>query len=228
MHWIQILIISILSILLFIVYRLMYLYKILYEVKKSSKKQTPNLRTIPVNTMICLGSGGHTKEMMIILKELDPRKYDPRTYIVADSDTTSQSKVVEIESEYKKVTGLKLDYHNVVKISRSRHVNQSYFTSIFTTLRSVVECIPLIYHHRPELILCNGPGTCIPVCIITFLMKIFFVHTKCKIVFVESFCRVKTLSLSGKILVEFADVFVVNWPKLQGISPRIEYFGRLM
>lgn len=36
-----------------------------------------------------------------------------------------------------------------------------------------------------------------------------------KLVFVESACRVKSLSLSGKIMYHIADSFIVQWPQLQ-------------
>lgn len=35
-------------------------------------------------------------------------------------------------------------------------------------------------------------------------------------VFVESWARVRTISLSGKILLPFADRFLVQWPALDG------------
>lgn len=39
-------------------------------------------------------------------------------------------------------------------------------------------------------------------------------HTR--IIYVESFARVKSLSLSGKILRYFVDTFVVQWPNTSG------------
>jgi beta-1,4-N-acetylglucosaminyltransferase len=79
---------------------------------------------------------------------------------------------------------------------------------------------------RPELIVCNGPGTCIPICVIAFMMRVLYI-TDTKIVFVESICRVKTLSLSGKILLLFADIVLVQWPKLKEIYRRTTFIGRL-
>jgi len=44
-----------------------------------------------------------------------------------------------------------------------------------------------------------------------------------KIIFIESFARVQTLSLSGKILYYFADRFLVQWPELRTKYPMSEY-----
>lgn len=155
--------------------------------------------------------------MMEILKELNRSKYNPRFYVLANSDITSKTKVEKFEDSNE-------DYE-IIKISRSRHVGQSYLSSVFTTLYSIMNCIPMLIRLQPELIICNGPGTCVPICLIAFLMKLFFINRNCKIVFIESFCRVKTLSLSGKILIWITDLFVVQWPQI--ISGKIKYFGRL-
>lgn len=180
-------------------------------------------RKKPARTLIVLGSGGHTAEMMSIVKQLNKKNYSPRYYILASTDSTSESKVLSVEEP----TTSKNDYE-LFRIKRSRHVGQSYLTSVYTTVRSIWQCIPLVYHLQPDLVLCNGPGTCVPICLIAFMLKVFgAINVQCKIVFVESFCRVKTVSLSGKILVWIADCFVVQWPQLVQFTLKARYFGRL-
>lgn len=70
-----------------------------------------------------------------------------------------------------------------------------------------------------DLFVTNGPGTCIPIVLcLQFqyvlnipLLEWLFLRKKCKILFIESWCRVYALSLSGKIVYWLADRFVVNW-----------------
>ena len=50
----------------------------------------------------------------------------------------------------------------------------------------------------------------------------------CKIVFVESLCRVKTLSLTGKILQFLADEVLVQWEDLASKYPRTKYIGKFL
>lgn len=184
---------------------------------------THERRKKPARTLIVLGSGGHTAEIMTIVKQLNRKNYSPRFYILADTDQQSKAKVLCLEEP----TTSKNDYE-FVPIKRSRHVGQCYFTSVFTTIRSIWLCIPVVYHLQPDLVLCNGPGTCIPICLITFLLKMCAaINVKCKIVFIESFCRVKTISLSGQILIWIADSFTVQWPQLANFSPKVTFFGRL-
>lgn len=178
-----------------------------------------NKRNKPCKTIICIGSGGHTTEMLKLVETLDFTKYTPRHYILANNDQISETKIKGLE----KANG---DF-KIVAIPRSRIVGQSYFTSIFTTLYSIVYSVPVVWGIKPDLVLCNGPGTCIPICVIAFLMKAALV-CDARIVFVESYCRTRSFSLTGRILMYFADNIVVQWPKLKEKLKRAEYIGQLM
>lgn len=196
---------------------LRFLYLIYNVVMGRTAKSSP--RSKPSKTIICIGSGGHTTEMLHLTQNLDATRYTPRIYLVAKSDTTSTAKVKEAEGSN---SGYLLVY-----IPRSRAVGQSYATSIFTTLYSVIGTVPIMVKVRPDLVLCNGPGTCIPVCLIAILMKAMFVCDP-RIVFVESFCRTQTFSLTGKILAFIADNVLVQWPELKRKFNRADYIGQLM
>ena len=174
---------------------------------KNGKRPKETERTTPAKTLIVLGSGGHTTEVLRILQQLNTEKYTPRTYVQAQSDEISSKKVKEIEADAK-------DY-KIVKISRSREVQQSYLTSVLTTIRAILESFPVVWREKPDLLLCNGPGTCIPLCLVSFFFNTLFLSNT-KIVFVESFCRVKSFSLSGKILYYLANHVIVQWPYLNG------------
>jgi beta-1,4-N-acetylglucosaminyltransferase len=108
-------------------------------------------------------------------------------------------------------------------------VGQSWITSFFSTLLACVVAVPAVFRLKPDLVLCNGPGTCIPVCAIAFLYKMLGVNS-CWIVYVESICRVETLSLSAKLLYWFhiANEVFVQWPELQEKYPRTKYIGLLV
>lgn len=176
-------------------------------------------------TLIVLGSGGHTAEMLEIVKALNIERYAPRFYVISKTDTQSILKLVDVEVEKEPNS----ERHNfeIISIPRSREVLQSYWTSIVTTLWSTFSCIPILLRTRPDLILTNGPGTCVPVCLVAFWLKLFYINAGCRIVYVESMCRVKTLSLSGKMLLGISDLFVAQWPDVQACSSKIQYLGRL-
>ncbi|RXN01170.1 UDP-N-acetylglucosamine transferase subunit ALG14-like [Acipenser ruthenus] len=76
-------------------------------------------------------------------------------------------------------------------------------------------------------VLCNGPGTCVPLCASALLLGILGVK-KVLIIYVESICRVETLSLSGKLLYHLSDYFFVQWSALKEKYPKSTYLGRIV
>ncbi|KAL2348925.1 hypothetical protein Fmac_002925 [Flemingia macrophylla] len=124
-----------------------------------------------------------------------------------------------------------------MKIYRSREAGQSYITSVWTTLIAIVHALCLMIKIRPEVILCNRRGTCIPLSAIASICKVFYPlhlltfyateivqasrHVQrirwLPIFYVESVARMGRLSLSGLLLykLRMADQLFAQWPQLQ-------------
>lgn len=118
--------------------------------------------------------------------------------------------------------------HFVVEVvPRTREVGQSWVTSAFTTLRALISSLLVLCRHQPTLILSNGPGTCVPLCVGAVMLRVLGVCPS-RVVFVESLCRVHSLSLSGHLLYPLSDHFLVQWPQLTKSHPRACYMGRLV
>ncbi|KAL4235625.1 UDP-N-acetylglucosamine transferase subunit [Mactra antiquata] len=182
-----------------------------------SVANVPSKRTKSASLLAVLGSGGHTKEILCLLEHLGSH-YQPRYYVLANNDKMSEEKINQMESD----KHYKISIH---KIPRSREVSQSWITTVISTIYAIFYSIPLVLSIKPEIILCNGPGTCIPICLVGMLLKVAY---PVKIVYVESICRVETLSLSGKILYHFADSLIVQWPQLVTKYPKAKYLGRVV
>ena len=62
------------------------------------------------------------------------------------------------------------------------------------------------------MILYNGPGTCLPLCVIAFLFKVVGIRWSSTF-YVESIARVRRLCLSGLLLykLRMADQFFGQW-----------------
>ena len=96
---------------------------------------------------------------------------------------------------------------SIIKLFRAREVKQSYFTSVITTIIASLHSfiillkISLFAKYKLDLIVTNGPGTALPLCYIYFFFSyILLFNLKAKILFIESFCRVNELSMTGKLL----------------------------
>ncbi|XP_027910516.1 UDP-N-acetylglucosamine transferase subunit ALG14-like [Vigna unguiculata] len=205
------------------------LVRLLYVIYHSRRPLTKR-GLKPVSTLIILGSGGHTAEMINLLAVLQKDRFYPRFYIAAATDIMSLQKAQMLENSLtsENASGV-TDTAQFMKIYRSREVGQSYITSVWTTLVALVHALWLMVKIRPEVILCNGPGTCIPLCAIAFIFKVLGIRWS-SIFYVESIARVRRLSLSALLLykLRMADQLFVQWPQLQRQYPRVTYVGRLM
>ncbi|XP_002715893.1 UDP-N-acetylglucosamine transferase subunit ALG14 [Oryctolagus cuniculus] len=180
-----------------------------------------------LSLVVVAGSGGHTTEILRLLESLSSA-YSPRHYILADTDEMSAKKInsFELDRANRDSSTMRTRYY-LHRIPRSREVQQSWLSTVISTLHSMWVSFPLIYRVKPDLVLCNGPGTCVPICISALLLGILGIK-KVIIVYVESICRVETLSLSGKILLHLSDYLVVQWPTLKEKYPKSVYLGRIV
>ena len=133
--------------------------------------------------------------MISLLNQLDPSKF-VFSFVLAKTDVMSMKQLLS--------SGLKergfLDSSEADQfhlIQRPREVKQSYFSSIFTTLRSFLEVLVLVLRlfllspsSFPHLVLMNGPSLCVPFAVTFFLLK--FDSTKPSL----SLCSLYALSVS--------------------------------
>lgn len=210
----------ILTLFFLLLFSLCAVLRLIYLVSKRGAEVRATPRQSPCCTLVVLGSGGHTAEMLTVLGGMQLDNYQPRVYVAAEGDEMSVKKTGAFESQRNSRADIR-------KVPRARKVRQSYMTSVFSTLLSLTHSIPTVLRVWPDLVLCNGPGTCIPVCAVAYLLKFLGLHDV-KLVYIESICRVQTLSLSGKLLYYFADHLIVQWPELQEKYPRTAYLGRIM
>eukprot|EP00386_Alphamonas_edax_P013645 GDKI01042119.1.p1 GENE.GDKI01042119.1~~GDKI01042119.1.p1 ORF type:complete len:252 (+),score=14.78 GDKI01042119.1:77-757(+) len=191
-----------------------------------SKRPIVSAKPGPVRTMVVLGSGGHTTEMLQLIKDFDFTKFT-FTFILAATDTTSKQKLIKTISTHRGMGEGEVErVFKFAVIPRSREVGQSWLTSLGTTLHSLLYSAYVVFTHQPQLLLTNGPGTCVPVCAAALLFECVLCRSV-SIIFNESFCRTESLSLSGKILYLVVDRFIVSWQKLSIKYPLAEYMGVL-
>ncbi|KAF8590884.1 glycosyltransferase family 1 protein [Ramaria rubella] len=167
---------------------------------------------------VFLGSGGHTSEALLLLSSINFARYTPRTYVV------SQGSPSKTQSEA----------FTILSIPRARRVHQSLLMTPPTAIISLFTCIyhlslrPMITR-RPfaDVLLVNGPGTCVMLCAAAYISRMLFIPNP-RLIYVESFARVSTLSLSGRLLRPFVDRFVVQWPEAIKDGRRGDYRGWLV
>lgn len=168
-----------------------------------------------VTMLVVLGSGGHTAEMLTLLDAVDLCRIEKMHFVIAKTDTHSHKKAIQWLSVRKQL----FEFHFIV---RAREVGQNWCSSIFSTVKSFIHSVSVLRDTKPAIILVNGPGTCLPVVMLGVISKCIMQN---RIIYVESFARVKTLSLTGKIVYPLVDKFIVQWPELA--KRKEEYIGKL-
>jgi beta-1,4-N-acetylglucosaminyltransferase len=175
------------------------------KVSKHASSTSDRGATIP-KILVVLGSGGHTAEMFHLINSVLSKVRCKWSFIVAADDVSSLERLESFKKDFEISCEL-------YKIQRSRKVGQNFLFAVYPTFLAFLQCIRIILSIQPDLLLVNGPGTCVPV-VFACLLGEFFSSRKTAVWFCESFCRTKTPSLTAKLIRPFCDRFFVFWPEL--------------
>jgi UDP-N-acetylglucosamine:LPS N-acetylglucosamine transferase len=88
-------------------------------------------------------------------------------------------------------------------------------------LLSIPTILRILIKERVDVIVSTGSEIALP---IMFLGKIL----GCKTIFIESLCRIKGLSPTGKIVYRVTDLFLVQWEELSNKHDKLEYWGSIL
>lgn len=161
-----------------------------------------------------------------LARKLEANSINKLIYVISKDDCLIDSK---LDEELSNVDRSKLVR---VELERGRKIGQIYLTSLWTFLVSLIHSLVIILNHKPNLCITNGPAISVSIllAIRCLQMATFKLSYSCKVVYIESFCRTKTLSLSGKIIyhLRLADEFYVQWPGLSNSYSRAKYKGLLV
>lgn len=149
------------------------------------------------NFKICFAasSGGHY-EQLLMLKPL-MEKYD--------------SIIITEETRYKvKIQNQKMYY--------MKQVNRKEKTLVFYMLINTIRSLKIYKKEKPDIVICTGVLATIPICLIAKLLGK-------KLIYIESFAKVTSGTMTGKLLYKFADQFYVQWKSMLTIYPRAIYIG---
>ncbi|KAI9449794.1 glycosyltransferase family 1 protein [Lactarius psammicola] len=191
---------------------------------------------------VFLGSGGHSSEALTLVSTLDFSRYTPRTYLVSEGDSLSATKAIALErlkaaTEPSLASTPLIGEYRILTIPRARRVHQNLLTLPVTALRSLlvsfyyVTLAPRLlgdsFRVDVDVLLLNGPGTCFVLCVAAYINQFLGLPSP-RLVYVETFARVRTLSLTGKLLRPIVDRFIVQWPDLLQDDGRGECHGWLV
>ncbi|KAI1820912.1 oligosaccharide biosynthesis protein Alg14 like-domain-containing protein [Xylaria intraflava] len=183
--------------------------------------------------VIC-GSGGHTAEMIqMVERSIRPEKSSHRRWAIGKDDEKSCEKVLAFEQRLLarfSRHGLESGTFDITRFGRARYVHQSWLTTPFTALLSLLDIVYILITppgkqsmsgpRYPGVIVTNGPGTGFLFLLVAQALKLFHVTpaSHMRTIYVESWARVKSLSLTGKLVqrLKLSDRFLVQSRFLNG------------
>jgi len=208
----------------------------------------PDTDVLPaVYFLYVLGSGGHSAEMVETIKQkFRGQKNQHRRYVITSGDKSSQNMITTLETTISDAyPDERAGTRDVFLIKRARAVHQSLWTTPFTCLMSAAHAInaltrePNLRPSRtygygfkyPHVIITNGPATGFIIALVAHLLKIFYLvpPNRLKTVYIESWAKTKTLSLTGKLFrwTGIADMFCVQHEMLARSIPGAAFVGKV-
>lgn len=92
---------------------------------------------------------------------------------------------------------------------------------VINCLRNFVLALRILPREKPDLIISSGAGVSVP-----FIYAGRLLGIPC--LYLESLTRVKTLSLSAKLVYPVVDVLLVQWPGLAARYKKARFHGRVV
>lgn len=140
-------------------------------------------------------TGGHFDQLMMLKPIMDKHN----NFIVTEKTT------------YKSINdGRKMYY--------LKQVNRTEKTWIFKMLANIIISFKIFIREKPDLVISTGALATIPMCIIAKLFRK-------KLIFIESFAKISSATLTGKLLYKFTDQFYVQWKDMLKIYSKAIYKG---
>jgi beta-1,4-N-acetylglucosaminyltransferase len=108
-----------------------------------------------------------------------------------------------------------------------RRIAPAYFTdnigvSVWRMFKASFWALGILLRERPQVLVSLGAEIALP---FFYLAKLLGIKT----IFIESWCRVENLSLTGKLVYPIVDEFWVQWPQLLEVcGPKAHYNGAVI
>ena len=134
-------------------------------------------------------SGGHFEQIMMLKTLME--KY--KSFIVTEKTTYSVS-------------------NNDIPFYYLKQVNRHEIKFIPYMLINAMKSLWIFFKEKPDIVISTGALATIPICITAKLFRK-------KIIFIESFAKINSPTLTGKLVYKFADQFYVHWEEMKEFYP---------
>lgn len=150
---------------------------------------------------LCVGasSGGHMSELETLLAFQAAWPLRPRVFVAT----------------------LGLSASALPTDARSYLIGECDRNHPWQAVKTLVRCLKVVWRERPDVVLTTGS---MPLALFCLVAKLF----GAQIVWIDSISQIDRISMSGRLVRPFADLFLVQWPELASRYPGTHYAGELV
>ena len=94
------------------------------------------------------------------------------------------------------------------------------FKYVFKFSFNIIKSLYYFLREKPDVIVTTGAHTAVPMCYIAKILGK-------KVIFIESFAKTSTPTISGKLVYPIADLFIVQWEEMKKHYPKAVYGGSI-
>ena len=149
---------------------------------------------------ICLSCsvGGHLTQMRQLSKF-----YENHDYFFITEDSLITQKISKLEKMY------------LVRLLNRKKIEiiLTFFENAWNTLR-------ILRKEKPDIIISTGALSSVPCCLLGKLRG-------SKIIFIESFAKINSPTITGRIVYKIADLFIVQWEEMLRFYPKAKFGGSI-
>lgn len=152
------------------------------------------------NSIVFISStGGHWSQLKEIDKKINFKDLKKEVFFITEKNDTNQeeSGIFFLKQQDRK----------------NKFFIKMFFDNLFLSIK-------YYFKTKPAVVVSTGAGVVIPFLVISKLFG-------SKIIFIESYAKVRTPTITGRIVYKFADVFYIQWPELKRIYKNSRYVGKV-
>ncbi|MFB8623565.1 UDP-N-acetylglucosamine--N-acetylmuramyl-(pentapeptide) pyrophosphoryl-undecaprenol N-acetylglucosamine transferase [Enterococcus casseliflavus] len=101
-----------------------------------------------------------------------------------------------------------------------QQVNRKEKLFLFKMTINFFKLLKIYFQEKPDVIISTGALSVIPMFLIGKIMNK-------KLIFIESFAKTNTPTMTGKLLYRFTDLFIVQWDEMKKVYPNAIVLGSI-
>lgn len=107
-------------------------------------------------------------------------------------------------------------------LSYPKHFVPNIETSPIRMFISLIRVIKILRQEKPDIILSTGSEITIPTFFIAWILHV-------KTIYIESWCRISTPTMTGRLVYPISSIFLVQWPKMQEVyGKKAKFLGSVV